>query len=284
MCPASNILKIVYAMKKILILILLLYVGNSTFAQELQNSTEFECQYKYIYQNDTVKGTTKDDRLVLLIGSKVSKCCSFYSLQMDSLMSKPNWYEIYRKQLNQAFASNIDPPHRRMKAYVYKNYPEGKMTVTDGLSLQDYIYVDSLNNINWTMVDSTKTILNYTVQMATCDYRGHHWTAWFAPDVPVSDGPWKLHGLPGLIMEAYDTNAYHHFTIVGIRKLTDMPIVMSKTYVGTNKFEKVKRKDFLKMQRQYLENMSGIIKMETGIDIEPNSSQKQLGFQPLETE
>ena len=51
-----------------------------------------------------------------------------------------------------------------------------------------------------------------------------------------------------------------------------------------NKFEKVKRKDFLKMQRQYLENMSGIIKMETGIDIDPNSSRKQLGFQPLETE
>ena len=253
-------------------------------AQKMLDNANFEYQYKYIYQNDTVKGTTKDDRLVLLIGSKVSKCCSFYSLQMDSLMSKPNWYEIYRKQLNQAFASNIDPPHRRMKAYVYKNYPEGKMTVTDGLSLQDYIYVDSLNNINWTMADSTKTILNYTVQMATCDYRGHHWTAWFAPDVPVSDGPWKLHGLPGLIMEAYDTNAYHHFTIVGIRKVIDMPIVMSKTYVGTNKFEKVKRKDFLKMQRQYLENMSGIIKMETGIDLDPNSSPTQLTFQPLETE
>ena len=86
-------------------------------------------------------------------------------------MSKPNWYEIYRKQLNQAFASNIDPPHRRMKAYVYKNYPEGKMTVTDGLSLQDYIYVDSLNNINWTMVDSTKTIEDTTGQhglLLTC--------------------------------------------------------------------------------------------------------------------
>ena len=89
MCPASNILKIVYAMKKkILILILLLYVGNSTFAQELQNATEFECQYEYRYQNDTVKGTTKDDRLVLLIGSKVSKFYGFYSLQLDSLMSK----------------------------------------------------------------------------------------------------------------------------------------------------------------------------------------------------
>lgn len=134
------------------------------------------------------------------------------------------------------------------------------------------------------MVDSTKTILNYTVQMATCDYRGHHWTAWFSPDMPVSDGSWKLHGLPELIMEAYDTNAYHHFTIVGIRKVADIPIVMSKTYIGTKKFEKVKRKDFLKMQRLYLEDMSGIIKLKTGIDLDPNSSPTELTFQPLETE
>ena len=47
------------------------------------------------------------------------------------------------------------------------------------------------------------------------------------------------------------------------------------------KFEKVKRKDFLKMQRQYLENMSGIIKMETGIDIDPNSFAEAIRFSAL---
>ena len=85
-------------------------------------------------------------------------------------------------------------------------------------------------------------------------------------------------------MEAYDTTAYHHFTIVGIRKVADIPIVMSKTYIGTKKFEKVNRKDFLKMQRLYLEDMSGIIKLKTGIDLDPNSSPTELTFQPLETE
>ena len=266
-------------------IIFFILISSVVTAQKKLDVTNLECQYQYVHMQDTLKKILdEDDRLVLLLGNKVSKCYSSYSMQVDERYENPNRRKIIDAEIMEFLKTKKQPLHKRMKAYVYKNFPEGKMTVTDGLSLQDYIYVDSLNNINWTMADSTKTILNYTVQMATCDYRGHHWTAWFAPDVPVSDGPWKLHGLPGLIMEAYDTNAYHHFTIVGIRKVIDMPIVMSKTYVGTNKFEKVKRKDFLKMQRQYLENMSGIIKMETGIDLDPNSSPTQLTFQPLETE
>ncbi|WP_051617373.1 GLPGLI family protein [Prevotella sp. HUN102] len=263
---------------------LFVLIASVATAQKKLDDAKLECQYYYVYQNDTLKGSTKDDRLVLLIGAKISKCYSYHSLQIDSLEENPNGNKIYLQEVKEFLRTGVRPRHKRMKAYTYKNYPEGKMTVTDGLMLQDYIYTDSLNNIDWSVSDSTKTILNYTVQMATCDYRGHHWTAWFAPDVPVSDGPWKLHGLPGLIMEAYDTKAYHHFTLVGIRKVKDMPIVMSKTYVGTNKFEKTNRKSFLKMQRQYLENMTGMIKLETGIDLDPNSSRRVLTFQPLETE
>ncbi|WP_081819246.1 GLPGLI family protein [Prevotella sp. HUN102] len=271
-------------MKQILMLLLLCACCNVSAQKKLDNAN-LECQYQYIYVKDSLKKIMgEDDRLILLVGPKLSKCASYHSIQVDSLQENPKRREIFDAEFKELLRTGVQPRHKRMKAYVYKNLPEGKMTVTDGLTMQDYIYTDSLNNIDWTISDSTKTILNYTVQMATCNYRGHYWTAWFAPDVPVSDGPWKLHGLPGIIMEAYDTKAYHHFTLVGIRKVKDMPIVMSKAYVGTKKFEKTNRKSFLKMQRQYLENMTGMIKLETGIDLDPNSSRKVLTFQPLETE
>lgn len=109
--------------------------------------------------------------------------------------------------------------YRRMSTFVCKNHPQGKMTVTDGLSLQDYIYEDELNAQNWQFVDSTKTILDYPCQMATCDFRGRQWTAWFAPDIPISDGPWKFGGLPGLIMESVrlwqPISFYHHRFAMG---------------------------------------------------------------------
>ena len=50
--------------------------------------------------------------------------------------------------------------------------------------------------------------------MAVSDFRGRRWTAWFAPDISISDGPWKFSGLPGLIMEAYDTENHYRFFIV----------------------------------------------------------------------
>uniref|UniRef100_UPI00272D92BC GLPGLI family protein n=1 Tax=uncultured Duncaniella sp. TaxID=2768039 RepID=UPI00272D92BC len=71
--------------------------------------------------------------------------------------------------------------------------------------------------------DSVRTILGYECQQAVTDYHGRRWTAWFAPDVPVSSGPWQLMGLPGLIMEAESDGGEYAFIINSI-EATDRPI------------------------------------------------------------
>lgn len=55
------------------------------------------------------------------------------------------------------------------------------------------------------IADSTKNILGYDCVMATAHYHGRDWTAWFTPDIPLPEGPWKLTGLPGLILEASES-------------------------------------------------------------------------------
>jgi len=60
--------------------------------------------------------------------------------------------------------------------------------------------------LNWKIENETKKIGNFNCKKAMTDFRGHTYTAWFTEDIPVSYGPWKLNGLPGLILEAYDTN------------------------------------------------------------------------------
>lgn len=207
-----------------------------------------KCQYDYTYIQDTLSGKTAKDWLVLQIGKNMSKCYSYYSMQVDSIFASPDRDVILRQQINAAIGSKTEWPHKRMKAYVYKNYPQGKMTVTDGLLMQDYIYEDTLYAQNWVIQDSSKLILGHECQKAVCHYRGHYWTAWFAMDIPITDGPWKLCGLPGLIMEATTEDNSHAFKLLGIEKVSKEPIVFSKTYVGNNKFEKTTFEKFLKEQ------------------------------------
>lgn len=172
-------------------------------------------------------------------------------------------------------------PHKRMRTYVYKNYPRGKITVTDGLSLQDYIYEDILNAQQWRITDDEKMILGYTCQKADCYFRGRYWTAWFAVDIPVNDGPWKFGGLPGLIMEVYDLGDQHHFTISGLQQTSDEPIFFSPTDNGNMKFEKTNRLPFLRAKK-YIMDVNGYIQLEIGIDLSRGTVGKVMRYDLIE--
>ena len=240
-------------MKSLVALTIFVFMGiECCYAQKKIDEAYLKCQYDYTYVVDTLSGKTAKDWLVLQIGKHMSKCYSYYSMQVDSIFASPDRDVILRQQINAAIGSKTEWAHKRMKAYVYKNYPQGKMTVTDGLLMQDYIYEDTLYAQNWVIQDSSKLILGHECQKAVCQYRGHCWTAWFAMDIPITDGPWKLCGLPGLIMEATSEDNSHAFKLLGLEKVSKEPIVFSKTYVGNNKFEKTTFEKFLKEQYIFL--------------------------------
>ena len=274
-------------MKIVVYLLLLASLAVQAAAREpVLDRAYMKCLYRYVYLNDTLTGKTKDDLLILQIGKSISKCFSHYSNQVDSLSVVPNGDMIIGKMINDAMNNGEfmrgNYPHKRLKAYIYKNYPEGRMTVTDGLILQDYRYVDSLHTQTWTMGDSTREVLGYTCQQATSDFRGRRWTAWFATDIPVSNGPWKLGGLPGLILEAYDEGQQHVFTAVGLERVKDEPIIFNRSFVGNQKFEQTNRLEFLRSKKKSLMDLNGYIQMETGIDLSLGKPQKVMRYDLLE--
>jgi GLPGLI family protein len=68
---------------------------------------------------------------------------------------------------------------------------------------------EKIPTIEWKIVPEYKEFLGYKCQKATCKFRGRSYYVWFTKDIPVQEGPWKLKGLPGLILEASDyTNDY----------------------------------------------------------------------------
>ena len=264
-------------MKIIVSILLLASLAVRAAAREpVLDRAHMKCLYRYVYTFDTLKNELHNDLLILQIGKEVSKCYSYYTFQCDSLRRTPDgakvWSELFRRAIEKDGIYG-DFPHVRMSTYVYKNYPTGQMTITDRISSQGYCYVDSLHTQTWAMGDSTREVLGYTCQQATADFRGRRWTAWFATDIPVSDGPWKLGGLPGLILEAYDEGQQHVFTAVGLERVKDELIIFNRPFGDNHRFEQTNRLDFLRMERRFLMDSNSFIQMETGIDLlgdEPN--------------
>ncbi|MFW5803843.1 MAG: GLPGLI family protein [bacterium] len=70
--------------------------------------------------------------------------------------------------------------------------------------VNNYLISEDIGLIDWEIIDESKIIQGLVCQKAVGWFRGRYYTVWFAPDIPVSFGPWKLNGLPGLIVFASD--------------------------------------------------------------------------------
>lgn len=271
---------------KIITIVLFLLISLNCFSQNMQviDTVKILCSYKYVKQLDTITGRTNDDLIYLQVGTKCSKSFSYYTFQCDSLKSTPQGEKRFKQLFKEAYekggAKEVikTVPNRRSTMYVFKNYPEGTITVLDNILGSYYIYNDNLELQDWTFnIDSVKTILGHQCQIATCDFRGRHWTAWFAVDIPISDGPWKFRGLPGLIMEVYDRNYQHHFCLNGLQGTVATPMHFG-IYRKDVIFEKTDQSSFLKALYNWDKNYNSFTEAMTGISLGKSESEPRRDF------
>ncbi len=114
--------------------------------------------------------------------------------------------------------------------HVLKNLNSGSITVADEVRFQGsqkFFYQESTPEYGWEMLDGDTIIGGYACQKARMNYRGHKWTAWYAPEIAVSDGPWKLCGLPGLILEAMDAEGDFRFVFDALENHTNRDVAFS---------------------------------------------------------
>lgn len=239
-----------------LLLLSLCYVVGFAQKSIVIEPSLLEVQYCFTEQYDTLKmDKPHRDRMLLRIGKD---CSQFFNRQRyynDSLINDPNgekaWGQMMLKAIQSRQYSAMPIAKTSLHSYLYKNYPKGKLTVADQLSGTYFaLYEETWAPQAWTMLDSTKQVLGYMCQKAECNFRGRHYIAWFTTDIPVSDGPWKLNGLPGLILEAYDSRHYFEFLAKGIRQHGIQPVTFYKFY----DYQKITREK----ARKYITNSDAI--------------------------
>lgn len=184
---------------------------------------EFVYDYRYcVDTTDALKDNYEGDNMLLQIGPDgLSKFSSFKNLTVDSIIANTSF-----DQLQNAAAEGKLSNGEFMT--IYKNYPQGKLIHTEKICMDWFRYEEDMPDFGWELIDSTVTVLGYRCQGARCSFRGRQWTAFYAEDIPLTDGPWKFHGLPGLIMKASDEKGHYTFECIGIKSAATRPVTIYK--------------------------------------------------------
>ena len=132
---------------------------------------------------------------------------------------------------------------------VWMNYPDGKVTVRDVILPNHYETCEPRKAIAWTLREDTATISGYLCHKAICELHGRTWTVCYADDIPSSAGPWKLGGLPGLILQAESSDGIHRFKLEGLQR-TASPIYYEHNAIT----QKVSEQQLIKNRKKIFGN------------------------------
>ena len=138
---------------------------------------------------------------------------------------KFNTYEVMR--ISNPVYDNYD--HKR---FVMKNKIKNNIIFTHVISDKRYFVVDTLNAMQWKLENEKKIILGYNCKKASTTFRGRSYEVYYTESIPVSDGPWKFSGLPGLILEAISVDGTYSFKankiITNYKEEIDLPVFETK--------------------------------------------------------
>lgn len=83
----------------------------------------------------------------------------------------------------------------------------------------NYYKFETNDKINWHIKSVVQKKGRWNAQLATAQYGGRLWEAWFTKEIAIPEGPYKFTGLPGLIIELKDSEDTFIFELIEIQKL-----------------------------------------------------------------
>lgn len=160
-----------------------------------------------------------------------------------------------------------DAPARNfVRGRMYRDMATNKFKTVETL-IVEYLITDSVPEIAWKILPDTATIHGLSCQKATASVLGRVYTVFFAKDIPLPYGPWKLGGLPGLIVDAHDERREFSFTIVSGDAETVKQNVSGISMPSGRLFKTVTSQEYVQHYKLYQENFELYNSMVVGGDV-----------------
>lgn len=162
------------------------------------------------------------------------------------------------------------------KSYVYTNFNENKIIENIKLYKAFYLTEESIPKLEWVITNEIKNTNDVILTKATTNFRGRNYEVWFSYEYPISIGPWKFHGLPGLIFEVVDlTEPFnYHWSLKKISN-TKRTIPFSEKNIRNV----ITSRELLQNFKDQHMNETDIIMSRSGVEFEPTSlEEKEKSF------
>lgn len=235
--------------------------AQNTGKNKVIDSAFLRCYYLFSKTKPDDKKAYRSDTMVLDIGTKASRFYDPARLGRDSMLNArmKNMDPQTIKSVN-VYKGESAKDLSNMPGTISSNATEGesyqviKEKATHKITVLDYVnaigdrfkYEDEAGILPWQISNITDTVSSYSCRKAILNFRGRDYVAWFTTDIPVSDGPWKFAGLPGLILKIEDTQGLFVFKLIGLQQLSPLLPIQ----IDDSKSIKCSRADFEKLKRK----------------------------------
>ena len=242
--------------------VLMVFSSVTLIAQDFQGVATYITQRKLDIKMDSTQVGGMQDQIMAMLKKQFEKT---YTLTFNKAHS------IYKEE------ESLAPPSMGGSMVIisgmggsgelYKNTKEQRYVRQSDLFGKLFLIEDKLKKTDWKLHSDTKKIGTYTCYKATKEKELDAFeldeaetsketttvTAWYTPQIPVSNGPGEFQGLPGLILElSYDSQTIlcSKVTLNPKNKSTIKPPT-NGTSVTQSEFDAIRTKKMNEMESQY---------------------------------
>lgn len=221
-----------------------------SLAAQAQTDSIDLCQFAVVYDFKTNtadrdgNAVTDSAQLAVLVGSHTAKCMEYNRAMLEEFGVTDREY-----MYGEWDARKYNLP------VIYVNHPNGMVCSYDKIVPNRYFVSEPLPDFEWELQKDTMSIGGYVCQKAVGNYAGREWIAWYAEELAAPYGPWKVRGLPGMVLSAEDSKGIFSFSFAGLIQKTATLRQMGKggyTEMSKDKFVKYRNKTFC--SKRYVEN------------------------------